>query len=54
MAQQVVKLKKEHKRHMAMLYKGNMPKLVRVELGSPEKERAMMLTDVKPRLANQR
>lgn len=40
-------LSKEHKRHMVLLYKGEMPKDVRKVLGAPSAERVMMMHELK-------
>ena len=40
-------LSKEHKRYMALLYKGNMHKDIRKDLGAPDKERVMMMHETK-------
>ena len=40
-------MKKETKRHMVLLFKGNMPKFMRKEFCQPDKERVMMLGDKK-------
>lgn len=40
-------LSKEHKRYMALLYKGNMHKDIRKDLGAPDKERVMMMRETK-------
>lgn len=47
MAKQTCNLKKEFKRHIALLYKGSMHKDILREFGGPDKERTMMLHDVK-------
>ena len=44
---EICKLKKEHKRHMSLLYKGKMAKSIRKDFGAPDKERAMMVHEVK-------
>lgn len=44
----VIRFKKEDKRMDVLMYKGRMPKWLRKVLGAPNKERAMMLYDVKP------
>ena len=40
-------LSKEHKRYRALLYKGKMHKDIRKDLGAPDKERVMMMHEVK-------
>lgn len=40
-------LSKEHKRHMTLLYRGKMHKDIRKDLGAPDKERVMMVHEVK-------
>ena len=40
-------LSKEHKRYMALLYKGKMYKDIREVLGAPDKERVMMMHETK-------
>jgi len=40
-------LSKEHKRYMALLYKGKMHKDIRKDLGAPDKERVMMMHETK-------
>lgn len=41
------KLSKQHKVLMKTLYKGNMPKEIRLVLGAPDQERYMMMHEVK-------
>ena len=40
-------LSKEHKRHMALLYRGKMHKDILKDLGAPDKERVMMMHETK-------
>ena len=40
-------LSKEHKGHMALLYKGKMHKDILKDLGAPDKERVMMMHEIK-------
>jgi|GEM_PF-3217306 len=46
-AKQVCHLSKEHKRYAALLYRGKMHRDILKDLGAPDKERTMMLHEVK-------